>query len=97
MDRACRVIASQASVPLVYIPLEALSSMWHGQEERRLSAMFKAADEIPGCLVFLDEVDSLATARYHAFSSPVSPYSSVYMVHINSYMFPWPNSRMLCS
>ena len=59
----CRVIASQASVPLVYVPLEALSSKWYGESERLLAQVFKAAELLPGCIIFLDEVDSLATSR----------------------------------
>ncbi|KAK9840153.1 hypothetical protein WJX74_004214 [Apatococcus lobatus] len=60
---SARVIASQASVPLVYIPLEAIVSKWYGQSEKKLADMFTAADALPGCLVFLDEIDSLATTR----------------------------------
>lgn len=59
----CRVIASQASVPLVYVPLEAVASKWYGESERLLSDVFKAAEVLPGCIIFLDEVDSLATSR----------------------------------
>ena len=59
----CRVIASQASVPLVYVPLEAVASKWYGESERLLSDVFKAAETLPGCIIFLDEVDSLATSR----------------------------------
>ena len=60
----CRVIASQASVPLVYVPLEAVASKWYGESERLLSEVFKAAEMLPGCIIFLDELDSLATSRY---------------------------------
>ena len=57
------MIASQASVPLVYVPLEAVASKWYGESERKLSDVFKAAEQLPGCIIFLDEVDSLATSR----------------------------------
>lgn len=63
-DGSRRVIASQASVPLVYVPLEAVGSKWYGESERNLSEMFKAAEALStGCIIFLDEVDSLATSR----------------------------------
>ena len=29
---ACRVIASQAAVPLIYVPLEAVASKWYGEQ-----------------------------------------------------------------
>ena len=61
---SARVIAKQASVPLVYIPLEALASKWYGESERKLSDALKAINEFPeGAVVFLDELDSLATSR----------------------------------
>ena len=59
----CRVIANQASVPLIYIPLEAVGSKWYGESEKLLSDAFKAADSLPGSIIFLDELDSLATTR----------------------------------
>ncbi len=51
-------------MPLVYVPLEAVASKWYGESERLLSEVFKAAEMLPGCIIFLDEVDSLATSRY---------------------------------
>ncbi len=60
---ACRVIASQAAVPLVYVPLEAVASKWYGESERNLSEIFKAAEDLGGAIIFLDEIDSLATQR----------------------------------
>ena len=58
-----RVIASQASVPLVYIPLEAVASKWYGESEKLLSQMFEAVGALDGAIVFLDELDALATTR----------------------------------
>ena len=61
---SARVIASQAAVPLVYIPLEALVSKWYGESEKSLATALEAADSLPdGCIVFLDELDALATSR----------------------------------
>lgn len=58
-----RVIASQAALPLVYVPLEAVASKWYGESERNLSEIFKAAEDLGGAIIFLDEIDSLATQR----------------------------------
>lgn len=61
---SARVIASQASVPLVYVPLEALASKWYGEAEKRLADILEAAEAMPeGCIIFLDELDALATSR----------------------------------
>ncbi len=59
----CRVIASQAAVPLVYVPIEAVASKWYGESERLLSDVFRQSDRLAGCIVFLDELDSLAASR----------------------------------
>ncbi|KAI8108814.1 hypothetical protein M9435_005231 [Picochlorum sp. BPE23] len=61
---SARIIAKQASVPLVYIPLEALASKWYGESEKKLSEALKLTDELEeGAVLFLDELDSLATSR----------------------------------
>ncbi|RAL39511.1 unnamed protein product [Cuscuta campestris] len=59
-----RVIAQQAGVPLLYVPLEVIVSKFYGESERLLGKVFSLANELPnGAIVFLDEVDSFATAR----------------------------------
>ncbi|GBF90964.1 cell division cycle 48 [Raphidocelis subcapitata] len=60
---SARVLSTQAAVPLVYIPLEGLMSKWYGESEGNLAKLFKNAKALGGCLVFLDELDSLATSR----------------------------------
>lgn len=61
---SARIIAKQAAVPLVYIPLEALASKWYGESEKKLSEALKLTDELDeGAVLFLDELDSLATSR----------------------------------
>lgn len=46
------------------MPLEAVASKYYGESERLLAAVFTAGKDFPhGCLVFLDEIDALATER----------------------------------
>jgi SpoVK/Ycf46/Vps4 family AAA+-type ATPase len=47
----------------VYVPLEALVSKWYGESEQNLAKLFKACKVLGGCIIFLDELDSLATSR----------------------------------
>ncbi|KAG8635158.1 hypothetical protein MANES_16G002800v8 [Manihot esculenta] len=59
-----RVIADQAGVPLLYVPLEVVMSKYYGESERLLGKVFSLANELPnGAIIFLDEVDSFAVAR----------------------------------
>ncbi|CAN0899102.1 Protein CdcH, partial [Linum grandiflorum] len=59
-----RVIANQAGVPLLYVPLEVVVSKYYGESERQLGKVFSLANELPnGAIIFLDEVDSFAVTR----------------------------------
>jgi SpoVK/Ycf46/Vps4 family AAA+-type ATPase len=60
---SARVLSSQAGVPLVYVPLESLGSKWYGESEGNLAKLFKAAGQLGGAIIFLDELDALATSR----------------------------------
>ncbi|RLM80973.1 katanin p60 ATPase-containing subunit A-like 1 isoform X1 [Panicum miliaceum] len=61
---SARVIAKQAGVPLLYVPLEVVMSKYYGESERLLGSVFSLANDLPdGGIIFLDEVDSFASAR----------------------------------
>ncbi|KAL6633574.1 hypothetical protein ACP70R_026245 [Stipagrostis hirtigluma subsp. patula] len=61
---SARVIAKQAGVPLLYVPLEVVMSKYYGESERLLGSVFTLANDLPdGGIIFLDEVDSFAIAR----------------------------------
>ncbi|KAF4701798.1 hypothetical protein FOZ62_030438, partial [Perkinsus olseni] len=68
---AARCIAAGCGIPLVYVPLEALLSKWYGESEKHLSKVFELArdlvqdgcEEGSGVIVFVDEVDTLASSR----------------------------------
>ncbi|XP_073010243.1 uncharacterized protein [Typha latifolia] len=61
---SARVIAKQAGVPLLYVPLEIIMSKYYGESERLMGSVFSLANELPnGAIIFLDEVDSFAVAR----------------------------------
>ncbi|KAM0927227.1 hypothetical protein ACQ4PT_003294 [Festuca glaucescens] len=61
---SARVIAKQAGVPLLYVPLEIIMSKYYGESERLLGSVFSLANDLPdGGIIFLDEVDSFAIAR----------------------------------
>ena len=83
---SARVIADQAAVPLCYIPLEALSSKWYGETERHLSDALAAADSLPeGCIVFLDELDALATSRGGEIHEATRRLLGVLLRHIDGF------------
>lgn len=60
---AARIIAHQAGVPLVYVPVECIANKYYGESESRMSDILKLSSDIGPSIVFVDEIDSLATSR----------------------------------
>lgn len=60
---SAKIISSQVQIPLVYMPLEAIMSKFYGESENRLAEIFEAAQAMGNVILFIDEVDALATSR----------------------------------
>ncbi|MBS1266698.1 MAG: VCP-like ATPase [Candidatus Woesearchaeota archaeon] len=60
---SARVIAGESEIPMVYVPVESIMTKWYGESERNLAGVFDASSDLGDALVFLDEIDSLATSR----------------------------------
>lgn len=60
---AARIIAGEAGIPLVYVPVESIMSKWYGESSQKLSGIFDACEDLGGAIIFLDEIDSLAGSR----------------------------------
>ncbi|KAG2494564.1 hypothetical protein HYH03_007330 [Edaphochlamys debaryana] len=56
-------IASEAGARLLLVTPGAVLSKWSGESEKQLRAVFALARALQPCIVFMDEVDSLAPAR----------------------------------
>ena len=48
---------------MVYMPLEAIMSKFYGESESKLAEIFEACAAMGSVILFIDEVDSLATSR----------------------------------
>ena len=60
---SARLIASQAAVHLIYLPLESILSKWYGESEKLLSEAFKLAEQLDGSIIFFDEIETLGAKR----------------------------------
>jgi len=60
---SAKIIAQQVNIPLVYMPLEAIMSKYYGESENRLADIFEAAKALGKAILFIDEIDALATSR----------------------------------
>jgi len=58
-----RIIADQCGTRLVHVPIESVVSKWYGESEKKLAQILEAADRLDGTIIFVDEVDALATSR----------------------------------
>ncbi|OQS07733.1 ATPase, partial [Thraustotheca clavata] len=52
---SARIIAAQAGVPLVHIPVESVVSKWYGESEKKMAAIFEACEKLDGAIIFIDE------------------------------------------
>ncbi|XP_015574306.1 26S proteasome regulatory subunit 7 isoform X2 [Ricinus communis] len=81
-----RVIATQAGVPLLYVPLEVVMSKYYGESEKLLGKVFALANELPnGAIIFLDEVDSFAVARDNEMHEATRRILSVLLRQIDGF------------
>lgn len=60
---SARIIAGESDSSMVYVPVESIMTKWYGESERNLAGVFDACNDLGNALIFLDEIDSLATSR----------------------------------
>ncbi len=60
---SAKIIAKQVNIPLIYMPIEAIMSKYYGESETRFGEIFDAAKALGRSIIFIDEVDALATSR----------------------------------
>lgn len=58
-----RIVSAECGIPLIYVPIESILSKYYGESSQNLALVFEAASLFPECLLFLDEIDSLAGKR----------------------------------
>ena len=60
---SARIMGQEVNIPLIYLPLEAVLSKYYGESESKLAEIFENCQHFKDCILFIDEVDSLATSR----------------------------------
>jgi len=58
-----KILASRGNIPLVHVTMEAITSKWYGDSEKKLSKLLQVSNEYGPCFVFLDEIDSFLGDR----------------------------------
>jgi len=60
---SAKIIANQVNIPLLYMPIESIMSKYYGESETRFAEIFEAAKSMGKCIIFIDEIDALASSR----------------------------------
>lgn len=60
---SAKIIANQVNIPLVYLPIESIMSKFYGESESKFSEIFDACKALGKSIIFIDEIDALATSR----------------------------------
>lgn len=58
-----RVIASEAGLPVVVLPCQAVLTKWYGESENRLARVFELCRQAGRMILLIDELDALARHR----------------------------------
>ncbi len=58
-----KIVSAECKIPLIYVPIETILSKYYGESSQNLAMVFDAAAQFSSCLLFLDEIDSLAGSR----------------------------------
>ncbi|PJZ64129.1 ATP-binding protein [Leptospira wolffii] len=58
-----KVVSCMTGIPLIYVPVESILSKYYGESAQNMAYVFDVASLFPSCLLFLDEIDSLAGSR----------------------------------
>lgn len=58
-----KAVASRYGFAFFSVSASSISSKWQGESEKNVKALFGAAQELAPSVIFLDEIDSLLTAR----------------------------------
>lgn len=64
-----RALAGEIKVPFFQYSATEMSSKWVGESEEKVRQIFSYAKEHSPCIIFFDEIDSIATSRKSGMSS----------------------------
>jgi len=67
-----RSLAGEMGIALIVVDPPTLLSKWVGESEKGLREVFKRAKQASPCILFLDEIEAIASARSAEYSSDVS-------------------------
>eukprot|EP00756_Hemistasia_phaeocysticola_P045016 Hpha_TRINITY_DN1878_c0_g1::TRINITY_DN1878_c0_g1_i1::g.170529::m.170529 len=67
-----KAVATETGASFLYVDSTSISSKYHGESDKFAKAVFTLARKVAPCVIFIDEIDSLAAARDSDESSVVA-------------------------
>ncbi|KXS22098.1 AAA-domain-containing protein [Gonapodya prolifera JEL478] len=78
-----KAVATEAGANFLNIQMSTVQSMWVGENEKNVKAVFTLARKLRPCVIFVDEIDALLRSRHRS----MSPHWAVNT--INEFMQEW--------
>lgn len=80
-----RAVATECQAEFVSVGISDVLSMWIGESERNLSAIFEKARHSRPCVLFFDEIDALAFARSKAHSEHTRQVVNEFLAQLDGF------------
>ena len=82
---SAKIISHQVKIPLVYVRLETLMSKYYGEAEKNLGKIFENCISLGKCMIFIDEIDSLAQSRDKDMHEATRRVLSVFLRYLDGF------------
>lgn len=80
-----RAVATECQAEFISVGIADVLSMWIGESERNLSAIFDKARHSRPCVLFFDEIDALAFARSKAHSEHTRQVVNEFLAQLDGF------------
>ena len=98
-----KIVSNSCGLPFVYLPMEAIVSKWFGESEKSLARIFTLINTLSkeagtdGVLLFIDEVDTVASSRDSGIHEVSKKMLSVLLRQVDGFATEQGRSLLICA